>query len=413
MKKQASQTADPSVCRNTRAQRLIKWFTNFQLDQGLWSFLSSIDVHDPAPWLSTENVKAVIDDGRSMVSALKLGYAEETCAVKVVSIYSFVHHWNTKSCISDLYLNVRNKTFLSTYRQHHESVKMQVEHLTEGVHLTWRAESRRQYCVRNWKCCISSVHPPFNCTEVTSPTSICRSTEFASPAWELPRLCNETTGVWPPSKLDYPALNMRFIAASMADDAGSEHVHPCHRSLKASVVELHQSPTFKFCKWLRRESLCQMQLDQSLDDMRQRMQSDPGPHHVCDQLFARLQCHFYDLSSLPADWQVHPWCRCFLVMQTLYSSCRLLSLYSGSLFWSRGRLYSSASLTFCFWSLSSSFSCCCSYNVMSMVLSCLLSSTLIISLSFHSSSCRERLTVSESSTCETTVVKSGAISTAK
>ena len=47
----------------------------------LWSVLSSIDICHPAPWLSTGNIKGLVDDGHGMTSALELGPAEETGAV--------------------------------------------------------------------------------------------------------------------------------------------------------------------------------------------------------------------------------------------------------------------------------------------------------------------------------------------
>ena len=52
-----------------------------------WSFLSSIDICHPAPWLSTGNVKGLTDDGHPMPNDLELGCAEETGTTEVLNFY--------------------------------------------------------------------------------------------------------------------------------------------------------------------------------------------------------------------------------------------------------------------------------------------------------------------------------------
>ena len=45
-----------------------------------------------APWLSTGNIKGLLDDGHGEASALKLGFTKETGTVDVLHIHSFTKH---------------------------------------------------------------------------------------------------------------------------------------------------------------------------------------------------------------------------------------------------------------------------------------------------------------------------------
>ena len=52
----------------------------------LWSVRPSIDTCHPAAWLPTGNVKGLIDHGHGMARVLKLDCAEETGAIKVLTL---------------------------------------------------------------------------------------------------------------------------------------------------------------------------------------------------------------------------------------------------------------------------------------------------------------------------------------